>query len=152
MLATAFDALAHMFTAAQEDGKVSLFRLHALLYLAHGRCLASHDRPLVDSGFEAWLVAPVNKDLYESQHKPGCHQYIADPDRLDPAQQSTLTQVVRAYRLTPDPTLRRIVRDPVWANTRDRAGAGPNDGCTARMPDEEIARFFRAIAGDPNPA
>ncbi|MCF2525901.1 Panacea domain-containing protein [Yinghuangia soli] len=138
-----FDALGYMFMQQHRD-EVSPFRMHALLYLAHGDCLAAQERPLVDSGFEAWLVAPINRELYESQRGGGRWEHDAEPDHLDTAQKGALVQVLDRYARTPDGDLRRIVRDPVWANTRDRAGAGPDDGCTAHMPDTEIAVYFRA--------
>jgi uncharacterized phage-associated protein len=139
-----FDALAYMFMQKHKD-EVSLFRLHALLYLAHGDCLAVHERPLVDTGFEAWLVSPINRELYDSQRGGGRWEHDAEPDHLDAAQKDMLAAVLDRYVRTPDGELRRIVRDPVWANTRDRAGAGPDDGCTAQMPDAEIANYFRAV-------
>lgn len=81
--------------------KISNLTAHKLLYLAHGLMLAKHDRPLVDTPFQAWKYGPVLEDLYHdlkifgSSPIPHDSVFVARWPELPPENQED-REVIRA--------------------------------------------------------
>lgn len=65
----AYKALSVANTLLDKMGEATNIQLQKLMYFAHGEYLAKTGQPLVENGFQAWDLGPVNVDLYhEAKH------------------------------------------------------------------------------------
>jgi uncharacterized phage-associated protein len=154
-------AVANWFIENLDDG-VSPLKVQKLVYFAHGWHLALYNEPLIDEVVQAWEYGPVVPGIYRRFRRYGNQnierlgmEYRIDDENVHAETPRVPNEDKRTIRL-----LRRIVEvygdltagqlstmthqpDTPWYPIHQR---NPNRK-GVEIPDDEIKKYFRQIAG-----
>jgi uncharacterized phage-associated protein len=118
-------------------------KVHKLLYYCQGHHLATFGRPLFVESISAWDMGPVVGAFWyaEKDGSPGPGEAISDEAVLN-----TIGYVVSRYGNLTGGDLERLTHaeDPWRDADRVRSGHG-----SVRISNDDIERFFRSNAADP---
>ncbi|WP_395727520.1 Panacea domain-containing protein [Nakamurella sp.] len=118
-------------------------KLHKLLYYCQGHHLGAFGRPLFPESISAWDMGPVVGTLWRAEKQGSIEP---GPPITDEAVLNTIGYVVSRYgNLTGSDLERLTYTEDLWRDVdRNRAPGG-----SVRIPNDEIERFFRDNAADP---
>jgi uncharacterized phage-associated protein len=125
---------------------IGVKKLHKLLYYCQGHHLGTFGRPLFPESISAWDMGPVVGTLWHAEKERSVEP---GPPISDEAILNTIGYVVSRYGNLTGNDLERLTHaeDPWRDADQNRAAGG-----SVRIPNDEIERFFRSNADDPEDA
>lgn len=145
---TAAQAADHLIALAHRRGEaVSNLKLQKLLYYAQAWHLARFDRPLFPERFQAWMSGPVIPEQFWRFRPRGIHAIPPSSTAADlpPHVAAFLDEAVSEYLRMDEWDLEWLAcaEDP-WLIAR--GGIDRGDPCTTEIGEDEMRRFYRALA------